>query len=275
MSSTDQISIWHTKNNAATTDVGKKNPKMIPYECEENETPNIVVGFKMISMSNSITGHRIGGRVHESSVYADMFAINIDSLPHTKLYNGGAMWFKYAATNADLQSAVVKVSNVASNLKARVTRRIAFERQYTKQPKVFVGISGFDISVEWHLHVYATDIDVNGFTLHVDPWGLTELYSSHVSWISFSADRRDITTGTFSSHDNGNFNGMVNINPPLSAAPQIFYTISEFDCDENQDMEIRIDIASVSASRFNWRIAEAGSEKANYDISGSYLAVVL
>jgi H-type lectin domain len=272
--SSNQISVWQTKNTPSTTDAGKKNSKTIAYTIEESEVPNITVGFKTISMSNSVTGHRIGGRAYGSSIYEDKFTVNIDSLPHTKLYNGGAMWFKYAATDTDLQSAVVTVKNVAANVKASVTKRVTFEKPYDTQPKVFVGISGFDISVEWHLHVYATDIDVNGFTLHVDPWGLTELYTANITWISFPAERQDITTGTFSSHDNGNFNGQVNIKPSLSGSPQIFYAISKFDSEEKHDMEIRVDISSVSASGFNWRVAES-SPKTNYNVSGSYLAIVL
>ena len=273
--SNDQISVWQTKNVPATTAAGTKNHKVITYASEESEVPNVAVGFKMISMSNSVIGHRIGGRAFGTSFYEDKFTLNIDSLPHTKMYNGGAMWYKYSATDPDLQSAVVRVTNSPQTLKASVTRRVTFERPYTTQPKVFVGITGFDISAEWHLHVYATDIDVNGFTLHVDPWGLAELYSAHVTWMAFSANRTDITTGTFSSHDNGNFNGQAVIKPPLSGSPQVFYAITKFDSEEKQDMEIRVDISSVSPGGFNWKVAEPGSVKTNYSVSASYVAVVL
>ncbi|KAF8518582.1 hypothetical protein JB92DRAFT_2082451 [Gautieria morchelliformis] len=273
MSSNYQIGVWQTSNTASATTMGKKNRRTVAYSAEESESPNVPVGFKMLSMSeNKANAFRIGGKAYTTDVYEDKFTMNIDSRDQTHMFNGGAMWFKYGSGDADFQTGVVKTDN-GTTPNASVTKRVVFPNPYTTQPKVFVGISGMELSLEWHMQVYATDIDVNGFTLHFDPLGATNMHWAQVNWIAFSADRPDVTTGTFSSQDNGNFNGQVNLRPALSASPHIFYALSKFHSEKSQNLEIRTDVSNVSASGFNWKVTTVGSSK-NYIVSGAYLAVV-
>jgi H-type lectin domain len=285
MSSIDQVGVWKTNHIADTTHVGNKDSREIYFaSASEDESPHVPVGFKSLSISDEIDEeesihriddeeptHRIGGKTYASDIYNDKFTLHIDSLPHTKLYNGAAMWFKYVSTDPDIQYGVVFVNN-GTNPNTSAAKRITFGEPYATEPKVFVCIGGFEISVEWYIHVHATDIDASGFTLHVDPRGAAAVHWAQVTWVSFSANRMDMTTGTFGSMENGNFNGHVTLTPALPGSAEVFYAISMFDSETMGNLGINMDMSDISPSGFDWNIRESGSGK-NNDVGGSYLAV--
>lgn len=64
--------------------------------------------------------------------------------------------------------------------------RIAFSKDFGLVPEIMVSICSADVSNQsnFRVRVYATDVDLKGFTIHVDAWGGTELYSCGVSWIA-------------------------------------------------------------------------------------------
>ncbi|KAI0008140.1 hypothetical protein F4779DRAFT_588545 [Xylariaceae sp. FL0662B] len=62
--------------------------------------------------------------------------------------------------------------------------RVKFSRKFQSIPAVTTSISSVDASRNYNLRikVYATDISSEGFTIHVDTWSDTKLYSCGVAW---------------------------------------------------------------------------------------------
>ncbi|KAI0185112.1 hypothetical protein EV127DRAFT_442468 [Xylaria flabelliformis] len=66
------------------------------------------------------------------------------------------------------------------------TERINFLNQFKSVPTVTVSINSADVSNagNFRVKVYATAVDVKGFTIHAESWWDTTLYSCGVSWIA-------------------------------------------------------------------------------------------
>ncbi|KAN0084441.1 hypothetical protein V8E55_007945 [Tylopilus felleus] len=81
--------------------------------------------------------------------------------------------------------------------------RIEFERRFVTPPKVVVFFNYIDLdsSRNWRLNVSASDVDVSGFTLHVETWGDTTLYAAQACWIAYPEDREHIYSTSVNTMD--------------------------------------------------------------------------
>jgi H-type lectin domain len=68
----------------------------------------------------------------------------------------------------------------------RIEQRINFSKTFKSAPVVTVSISGADLdkSHNFRLHIWVTDVDSKGFTVHVNFWDGTKLYQCMISWIA-------------------------------------------------------------------------------------------
>ncbi len=66
-------------------------------------------------------------------------------------------------------------------------RYIQFEKHYTETPVVHVGVAGFDIDNDDNsrLRVRAANIQRDGFTLQIESWLHTRMWSVEVVWTAF------------------------------------------------------------------------------------------
>jgi hypothetical protein len=66
---------------------------------------------------------------------------------------------------------------------------VAFEAHFNAPPVVQVGLVGIDASKDDNLRlsVRAEDISVNGFTLRVETWLHTKIWSVEVSWLAIGS----------------------------------------------------------------------------------------
>ena len=81
--------------------------------------------------------------------------------------------------------------------------RVNFERRFVTPPKVVVFLNHIDLNknFNWRLSVSASDIDVNGFTLHIETWGDTVLYCAGACWIAYPEDREHIYSTSVNTMD--------------------------------------------------------------------------
>jgi len=64
--------------------------------------------------------------------------------------------------------------------------RIRFSKQFTAVPVVSLSLSSVDVSnaANFRVKVYATNITLEGFTVHAESWADTKLYSCGASWLA-------------------------------------------------------------------------------------------
>jgi hypothetical protein len=77
----------------------------------------------------------------------------------------------------------------AGGLRRRCRQPILFERRFAVPPLVHVGVVGIDASKDDNLRlsVRAENITEQGFTLSVETWLNTKIWSVEVSWLAIGS----------------------------------------------------------------------------------------
>ncbi|KIW93303.1 uncharacterized protein Z519_05908 [Cladophialophora bantiana CBS 173.52] len=165
-----------------------------------NTAPNVVLGLQFINVKR---GSSTGGL----SVYADGtnegFLMTLDAVADSQLYTAICTWIAvppYIAVNTTHYQ-VGHWSTLEHHsrqpLQAATSSRINFSYKCDVAPKVVVWIDGFEMASEkdWRMKVYATQIDLTGFTIHIDTWNDTVLYVGNASWVAWPASTPNVVTG--------------------------------------------------------------------------------
>jgi hypothetical protein len=265
MSTSVEINRFKTKASITRS----SSSTVIEFANTDGYVPVVMVGLYQLDVSNSAAGHNIRVATVAGNVYPKDFVLEFfsASTPHS----AGAMWFKVAATDHDFQSGVFIVQGNPKN----TSQRINFPYGFNAQPKVLACISGFNISDNWRLKVYASDVDLWGFTAHLDAWGSTKLYGGRVTWIAFPADKKGVWMGTFTSEYTGEYEGTCTFPPGVfSKPPQVFAALNRFDIDNSYNLRVQLHTDNISTSGMHWSI-ETWSDTRLYFVGGTYLAVEL
>jgi hypothetical protein len=147
--------------------------------------PSLAIGLYSMDIG---AGADIRVNAYADQIQNDGFQIHIDSWADTTFYSGACIWFGVPSDDAndppDYQVGQFStLEDHAWNQPQNLTsRRINFPRAYSVLPNVVVWLNGLDIyfNENWRVRAYATDIDPTGFTIHVDNWGNTLLYSGNI-----------------------------------------------------------------------------------------------
>ncbi|RPB20995.1 hypothetical protein L211DRAFT_463525 [Terfezia boudieri ATCC MYA-4762] len=64
--------------------------------------------------------------------------------------------------------------------------RILFSQKFTSVPTVIVSLTSADVSKEFNfrLKVFASHVNLEGFTVHANSWADTKIHSCGVSWLA-------------------------------------------------------------------------------------------
>ena len=217
-------------------------------------TPQVAIGLTMLDISNE-DGIRISTSV--TNISSNQFTIKIDTWANTVIYNAAMSWLALEADDPYFQIGVFDSQDVRPREKpGNVLHRVNFPRTFESQPKVVVGIRQLDMSNDWRIRVYTTDIDTKGFTIHAITWGGTILSSVQVTWIAFPANKDGVWSGSFSSEGNpGDFSGQADFGITFSKTPSVFMALTEFDFSHDKNLRVKLGTNSVTTTSLGWSIS--------------------
>ena len=66
---------------------------------------------------------------------------------------------------------------------------------------VFLKKLDMDKNKNWRVITKVSDIDANGFTIHINTWADSILYRAVAGWIAYQGDRPYIFSGTANTQD--------------------------------------------------------------------------
>ena len=234
---------------------GAKNSEVVSVS--HVATPQVAIGLTKLDISNAAPNWGIRTATYVDNISSNQFRIHIDTWADTLLYAAEVSWLALAADDPYFQIGVFDSQNVRPREKpGNVIHRVNFPRTFASQPKVVVGIKGFEISDNWRLRVYATNIDTKGFTIHAITWGSTILSSVQATWIAFPANKDGVWSGSFSSEDSpGDFSGQADFGVTFSKMPSVFMALTEFDISHDHVLRVRLRANSVTTSGLAWQIS--------------------
>jgi hypothetical protein len=234
-------------------------------------TPQVAIGLTMLDISNK-AGIRIWTSV--TNVGSSEFMIKIGTWADTVIYNAAMSWLALEADDPYFQIGVFDSEDVRHwDKPGNVIHRVNFPRTFESQPKVVVGIRQLDISGNWQIRVYATDIDTKGFTIHAITWGNTNLHSVQATWIAFPASKDGVWSGSFSSEDSpGDFSGQADFGATFSKTPSVFMALTEFNISHDKNLRVKLGVDSVTTSSLSWSIS-TWEDSVLHMVRGVYVAL--
>lgn len=249
------------------------NPYSVP--------PSLHIGLTRLDIGRK---QNVRVKSYTSDIRKDCFNVHVDTWGGTALYGASCTWLEVEAEDPDFQFGTFTTLDDHPCAKPQMltTRLIAFPQQYSKPPKVVVWLTGFDIkrNKNWRVKTYATCITATGFTIHIDTWADTVLFSATASWIAYPADKANIFSGSFNTtdvrpssptqHKNSAYASFgTNI---FTTPPRIILAINSIDISCKRNLRLEAKASSVSTAGMTWHL-NSWDDTCLYTAGASYIAV--
>ncbi len=256
-----------------------QNSKQFDFETAYNEPPNIAIGLTELDISKDAN---IRVKAYADRITEKNFVFHTDGWADTVLYSAGAIWMEVATTDSDFQVGEFNTLELHPwNMpQLQNSKRINFERSFSKPPKVIVWVKGVDMdkSRNWRVTAYASDINAESFVIHLDAWGDTTLYSGAVSWIAYPANKANVFSGfadTSMQHgigpkaENG---GHIDFPQGMfDRKPTVLVAIKSFNFGHEHNLRFKVKADEISEGGFQWKI-NSWADSVCYGAGISYLA---
>ncbi|KAM5342766.1 hypothetical protein ACJ41O_013732 [Fusarium nematophilum] len=242
--------------------------------------PAMAVGLNWLDVANSAN---IRVKAFADNVTANAADLHLNSWADTTLYSAGCTWFRAATSDPDFQIGQFSTldDHPWNQPRPKTSRQIQFARAYSAPPKVVVWLNQLDFArnKNWRVTATATAVTSTGFTINLDTWADTELYTATASWIAYPADKAGVMSGTYNTQDVRPWNqprllnsGRANFPAgKLQRAPKVLIALNSLDIDYRRNLRLKLAADSVSAEGMNWHI-DSWADTTLYSAGASYIA---
>lgn len=274
------IGAFKTSDVRSSQKTRQKVSKTISFANQYAKIPGLVVGLTAVDIFHDIN---IRVNAYPSEIRGDHFKINLDSWDDTKLHGAACAWLAIEADDVDFQYGSYHTSEDHSWPKAPLhnTRKITFKRKYTATPNVVVWLNVLDLGhvTNWRINSFATDVTATGFTIHIDTWDDTKLYSAVASWVAYPTNRPEVACGRFSTLDTRSPGQPQLYNSGFAAfetgvfekPPRMFLALNSLDISCRQNMRLLVKAENVSATGMTWHL-NAWSDTTLHSAGASFIA---
>jgi hypothetical protein len=260
-----------------------RNVKQVTFWPSHSSAPKVAVGLTELDISNA-TNIRI-------SAYADRItmanmSVHLDTWSDTSLYSAGSTWLEdrqeeFEVQVGDFSTQELHPWNQPTKTNAK---RINFPRAFSSTPTVLVWLKGFDMAknFNWRVKAYPSDISTSGFTIHIDTWADTILYSAEASWIAFtdSGDSAKIYGGTGDTQQYRNWSPAQLTNGAKIDFPAkmfdrlpktLLLAVNRLDIDCRRNLRFKAYADTISEAGFKWHV-DAWADTLCYGAGISFVA---
>lgn len=231
------------------------------------EPPEVVLGLREL---NADGGNTLRIQTWAEKIQADKFCINLHTWMESIIYTSECTWLAVATDDRNFQCGQFSTKELWDWYapQSETSRRIEFRHAYASKPQVIIWICGIDMSNQnhWRLRTHATDITATGFTIRVDTWADTVLYSGEVCWFAFPTGIEGLCVGSYSTMEAVSFpqpdgNGQVSFKKTVrfgknkfSTVPRILLGINMFDIPCENDFRVRASVESATTTEMTLQI---------------------
>ncbi|KAK7430897.1 hypothetical protein QQZ08_002425 [Neonectria magnoliae] len=238
------------------------NDKVIYYQKKYDAVPEIPVGITSLDISQAAN---IRIRALTSEATTEKFKASLQSWADTTLYSASMTYLEKSSRFSYMQTGVYNTTETRPWNQPQLTqsKRINFAKPFNAPPKVITWLQCLDMDNKknWRIKVYPSDIDKAGFTIHVDSWSDSILYSAGVTWLAYPADQAGVASGKFSTQDirpwdkpQAENSSVFNFPTAFSKAPKIIMAIDSLDYDRARNLRLRLSTSSVTNTGITWHL---------------------
>jgi len=248
-------------------------------DCGSSKPPVIATGLLQIDVAKL----RIAAAA--TAIDAAGFTAGLNSWGDSVLYSAASTWLAVAADDPAFQIGQFSTmeDHPWNQPKLQTSRRITFARPYSGgTPHVVVWLNELDITGPQNVRVnaYVSDIDPAGFTVHIDAWWDTVLYSAGVTWIAYPANRPGVVSGSFNTSDvrpwdqpRAETSGMVAFpGGGFARSPLVALALNTMDIRSGTNLRIVASASDITPTGLRWHLNTWG-DTTLYSAAASYIAM--
>ncbi|KAG0641497.1 hypothetical protein HOY80DRAFT_1111997 [Tuber brumale] len=231
---------WNTQEIRPWDRPQLETSKIIAFAKPFVAPPRLPLGFNYLDISKDAN---IRAVATASDITKESFKARINTWGDTTLWSAGASWFEVSPGHLEYQTGEFSTEedHPPNKPQLQTSRRINFDRPFVTPPN-------------WRVLTEVSGIDTNGFTIHINTWHDSILYSATAGWIAHPEDHLDVFSGTASTvgvhpwvpnklknSKEIAFGGLKFWKPP-----NIFMAINSLDFYNQADLRIRVEAKDVT-----------------------------
>ncbi|EIN06658.1 hypothetical protein PUNSTDRAFT_115184 [Punctularia strigosozonata HHB-11173 SS5] len=257
------------------------NDKVIYYHKKYDSVPQLPVGLTSLDADK---GANIRIRALTSEATTESFKASLQSWADTTLYSASMTYLEKSARFSHIQTGVYNTQETRPWNQPQLTqsKRIDFAVPFAAPPKVITWLQALDMGNKknWRIKVYPSDIDARGFTIHVDSWADSILYSAGVTWLAYPADQPGVTSGSFNTQDVRPWDeprddtwGVFPFSPATAfeKTPKVIMALDSLDYGAAKNLRVRLSTSSVTNSEMTWHL-QSWADSIMYSAGASFFA---
>jgi hypothetical protein len=218
-----------------------------------------------------------------TDISQETFTAGLNAWADTVLYSAGFTYVEAGPGFEYLQTGTFNTQEVGrwQDHAPKNSKRINFPTPFEGQaPRVICWLNSVDMDkrYNWRCTTYATDIDANGFTVHIDTWADTVMYSAGMTWLAYPSDLAGVSSGSFNTqdvrpwsqpqHDNS---ANVSFSTNFTKVPKLIMALNGFDYDHSKNLRLRLSTSSVTQTGMTWHL-QSWYDSIMYSAGASYFA---
>ncbi|EKM59121.1 uncharacterized protein PHACADRAFT_249355 [Phanerochaete carnosa HHB-10118-sp] len=200
------------------------------------------------------------------SVADDRAFVNMVTWADTKHCGSGCSWLSPPSNDPDIQSGRYSTTQDHDHSKSqkKTWHRVTFEHPYAAPPKVVVWLDSINSGPGHNVRVtaWADGVTSDGFTIHLDTWHDSNLWSAGATWLAHSAWRTDVRSGTFgiedvrpsSAHRPKNHGRVSWGAPEMARPPRVFTALRMLDFRDGKFIRLSMNTSEVTTTGMTWHM---------------------
>ncbi|KAG8915317.1 hypothetical protein FRC00_005762 [Tulasnella sp. 408] len=252
---TQEVHLWNNPQ--------QQTSKTLNYPQTYVAPPRLVVGLNSLDMQS---GTNLRVRAYDDGADSAKYTAHIDTWADTTLYSGSIDSLIVKPANLDILTGQFSTEedHPWNEPKLQTSRRINFERPFVTPPVVLVFLKSFDTGsgTSTRVRAYTSDVDAKGFTIHIDTWSDTILYSAIAGWVAYPEDKDYIYGGTASTMDVRPWqDAQAQTHKDISfqrvsfwKKPTVFLALNSIDISTEANLRVRAYVDNVTTGGLTWHI---------------------
>jgi hypothetical protein len=260
------------------------NVKQVTFWPPHDTPPRVAVGLTELDISNA-GNIRISASA-DRITNANM-SVHLDAWADTSLYSAGCTWLEDRQDEFELQVGDFSTKELHpwNQPTATNSKWIQFPRAFSSAPKVIVWLKSVDMSKNFNWRVTAfpgKDVSTTGFTININTWADSILYSADASWIAYvdAPDKVKIHSGAVDTNQYRNWypaqltNG-AKVDFPAGTFDRppktVLMAVNMFDFDHRRNIRFRAFADTISEAGLKWHV-DSWADSLVYGAGVSYIA---
>ncbi|EJD33907.1 hypothetical protein AURDEDRAFT_177027 [Auricularia subglabra TFB-10046 SS5] len=259
---------------------GQQAAKLVTFPVVYAAPPSVAVGLTGLDVSN---GANIRVSASATNITRTSAYMRLDTWADTRLYSAASVWFTISPDNLYYQTGQFATTDDHPWYEPRqnTSRRITFARPYAAPPRVVVWLNFIDMdhSRNWRVSATATAVTATGFTLNLDTWADSILYTAGATWVAYPSELTGIWSGVYSTGD------VRSWNPPqlvtngtvvfpagtFQRDPTVLSALNYLDVGYTANLRMRANVDPVSHTGMTWHF-DSWADSVIYSAGASYIA---